>query len=139
MVKNHFEEEEFSTLKIVRAVEPEEFPRKFRVAVRVIDYEPQNFRDWIHRFCKRCQEAWVVYSRVVFEGVAECISFLHSLVAPQKKCSTCGNADLMLSYRFALLVRDDEANTIVVACDGVYAVSPSTLLSFLNYFVDMVL
>lgn len=56
LVRNRFAKEEFTSLAEIEAMKDGEYPRRFRVAVRVKDYRPKDLRQWIYLFCTACRK-----------------------------------------------------------------------------------
>ncbi|KAG8880020.1 hypothetical protein FRB97_001221 [Tulasnella sp. 331] len=91
-------------------------PRKFRVAVQVMEFFPQDLRQWISAFCSACQQ---------------------SLPEDHQRCVECnddlGDA-LKLSYRFVLRVRGDQGSVIDILVAGQHGVN--FLSAFRPKFLD---
>ncbi|KAG9001574.1 hypothetical protein FRB94_004665 [Tulasnella sp. JGI-2019a] len=98
LVRNRWARTEFTPVSKMRLKVDE--PRNFRIAVRVMEYQPSDFREWIYAFCTIC-------------GLG--------LPAEHQRCVTCGDDlgdKLKLSYRFQLRVRDDQGDEVDIFAAG---------------------
>lgn len=53
-VYNKHEEEDFTPLSAI--LDLQDFPRKFRTALRVVKYEPADVRMWVRAYCEECNK-----------------------------------------------------------------------------------